>query len=121
MMKKTFAVILLILLLAGCAVPSFAEDIPEPGLDAALRKAQEFNEWMRQRTDDEIAAEMHISRWDVLSPYGTEAPPDPLIEVSEGDTWDDLLQRPITTAVPGKNTTSMPTGIWCLPVCSRSR
>ncbi|MBQ3374617.1 MAG: hypothetical protein IJG40_15945 [Oscillospiraceae bacterium] len=93
MMKKTFAVILLILLLAGCAVPSFAEDIPEPGLDAALRKAQEFNEWMRQRTDDEIAAEMHISRWDVLSPYGTEAPPDPLIEVSEGDTWDDLLQR----------------------------
>ena len=93
MMKKTFAVILLILLLAGCAMPSFAEDIPEPGLDAALRKAQEFNEWMRQRTDDEIAAEMHISRWDVLSPYGTEAPPDPLIEVSEGDTWDDLLQR----------------------------
>ena len=92
-MKKTFAVILWILLLAGCVMPAFAEDIPEPGLEAALRKAQEFNEWMRQRTDDEIAAEMHISRWDVLSPYGTEAPPDPLIEVSEGDTWDDLILR----------------------------
>ena len=93
MMKKTFAVILLILLFAGCAMPALAEDIPEPGLEAALRKAQEFNEWMRQRTDDEIAAEMHISRWDVLSPYGTEAPPDPLIEVSEGDTWESLVYR----------------------------
>ena len=93
MMKKTFALILLILLLAGCAVPALAEDIPEPGLEAALQKAQEFNEWMSQRTDDEIAAEMHISRWDVLSPYGTEAPPDPLIEVSEGDTWESLVYR----------------------------
>ena len=92
-MKKTFAVILLILLLAGCAVPALAEDIPEPGLEAALQKAQEFNEWMSQRTDDEIAAEMHISRWDVLSPYGTEAPPEPLIEVTESDTWESLVYR----------------------------
>ena len=41
----------------------------------------------------EIAAEMGVSRWDVLSPYGTEAPPEPLITVSENDTWDDLVDR----------------------------
>lgn len=72
---------------------AYAEDIPEPGLEKALAKADAFNAWMRECTDQEIADEMGISVWTVLSPYGTEAPPEPLITVSEGDTWDDLVHR----------------------------
>ena len=69
MMKKIAALCLVFLLVVPLfAVPASAEDIPELGLEAALKKAQEFNEWMSARSDDEIAAEMHVSRWDVLSP-----------------------------------------------------
>ena len=94
MMKKTILFLCLALLLLACsAVPAQAEDIPEVGLEEALRRAQEFNEWMQQRSDEEIAAEMGISKWDVLSPYGTEAPPEPLITVTENDTWEDLIAR----------------------------
>ena len=75
----------------GCLAS--AEDISEPGLEKALAKADAFNAWMRERTDQQIADEMGISVWNVLSPYGTEAPPDPLLTVSEGDTWDDLVHR----------------------------
>ena len=93
MKKVTVFCVLLLLLFSLCGLPALAEDILELGLEEALKKAQEFNEWMSARTDDEIASEMHISRWDVLSPYGTEAPPEPLISVSESDTWDDLIAR----------------------------
>ena len=73
--------------------PAFAEDIPEPGLEKALAKADAFNAWMRERTDQEIADEMGIPVRLVLSPYGTDAPPEPLITASEGDSWDDLVHR----------------------------
>ena len=134
MMKKTLLFLCLALMLLACsAVPAQAENIPELGLEEALIKAQEFNEWMQQRSDEEIAAEMGISKWDVLSPYGTEAPPEPLITVSENDTWEDLIARlwrsmkrmrtasasAITTAAWGRSIISMLTGIWCRRVCSR--
>ena len=91
-MRKVLSFFVLLCLLAGfgCA---FADEIPEVGLEAALEKAQAFNEWMDQRTAEQIAEEMGISVWSVLSPYGTEAPPEPLITVSEGDSWDGLLQQ----------------------------
>ena len=91
-MRKVLSFFVLLCLLAGfgCA---FADEIPEVGLKAALEKAQAFNEWMDQRTAEQIAEEMGISVWSVLSPYGTEAPPEPLITVSEGDSWDGLLQQ----------------------------
>ena len=91
-MKKTISILLLLSLFVSfcCA---YADEIPEVGLQAALEKAQALNEWMDQRTAEEIAQEMGISVWSVLSPYGTEAPPEPLITVSEGDSWDALLER----------------------------
>ena len=91
-MRKVLSFFVLLCLLTGfgCA---FADEIPEVGLEAALEKAQAFNEWMDQRTAEQIAEEMGISVWSVLSPYGTEAPPEPLITVSEGDSWDGLLQQ----------------------------
>ena len=91
-MRKTISFVVLLCLLAGFAC-AFADEIPEVGLEAALAKAQAFNEWKQQRTAEQIAAEKGISVWDVLSPYGTEAPPEPLVTVSEGDTWDGLMER----------------------------
>ena len=93
MMKKSIVFLLITALLMSFCAAAMGENIPEPGLEEALKRAQEFNEWMSTRTDDEIAAEMGVSRWDVLSPYGTEAPPEPLITVSENDTWDGLVDR----------------------------
>ena len=88
---------LLLLLLAVCMLVCgtgasyFNEEYTDVGLDAALQRARELNEWMSGKTDEEIAAEKHISVWDVLSTYGTEAPPEPLITVEEGDTWEELV------------------------------
>ena len=86
-MKKSIVYLLITALLMSFCAAAMGENIPELGLEEALKRAQEFNEWMSARTDDEIAAEMGVSRWDVLSPYGTEAPPEPLITVSQNDTW----------------------------------
>ena len=92
-MKKSIVYLLITALLMSFCAAAMGENIPELGLEEALKRAQEFNEWMSARTDDEIAAEMGVSRWDVLSPYGTEAPPEPLITVSENDTWENIVDR----------------------------
>ena len=98
MMKKSIVFLLITALLMSFCAAAMGENIPEPGLKEALKRAQEFNEWMSARTDDEIAAEMGVSRWDVLSPYGTEAPPEPLITVSENDTWENIrMENPGST------------------------
>ena len=88
--KKIIALLILLTLLAGCT--AFAEDeIPAPGLEAALKRADEFNAWRRDKTAEEIAKEKNLSVWDVMSPYGTEAAPEPLVPVTADSTWEEIV------------------------------
>ncbi len=93
MWKKIITFLLVFAVLLVPCLSAYADEIPEVGLDAALVRAQEFNEWKEQRSAEQIAAELGLSVWDVLSSYGTEAPPEPLITVGEEDTWEELVYR----------------------------
>lgn len=66
---------------------------PPVGLKAALERAEAFNRNLDGKTAKEISEEAGIDLWAVLSPYGTETPPDPLITVSPEDTWEDIVGR----------------------------
>ena len=93
MTKKLTAALLAVFLLGSLCLTAFADEIPEVGLEQALKKAREFNEWKQQHTAEQIAAEKGISIWDVLSSYGTEVLPEPVIDVHEGESWDSLISR----------------------------
>lgn len=85
--------LMVVLLFACLPVALAAEEIPAPGLDAALEKAKQYNAWITGKSAAEVAAELNVSEWDVLSAYGTESLPEPLITVQESDTWETLMQR----------------------------
>ena len=94
-MRKIWRVIpvLILLLVLLTGIGAEAEEIQEPGLPAALERADAFNEWVREHTVEEISAETHLPVSSILSPYGTDAPPEPLIEVREGEAWYTLIDR----------------------------
>lgn len=88
--KKLIAILIILTLTAGYI--AFAEDeIPAPGLEAALKKADEFNAWRRSKTAEEIAQENNLSIWDVLSPYGTDTVPEPAVQVTSESTWEEIV------------------------------
>ena len=94
-LKKIVSVILAAVMLLCITAAAFAEteEDYEPKLDraAALEKAQAFLAEIQGKSSDEIAEEQGVSAWDVMSPYGTETPPDPAITVTDGQSWEDVV------------------------------
>lgn len=93
MKKKWMTAAFFLLLLFVVRVQAGAEEIQEPGMPAALERARIFNEWVQQHTVEEIAAAENLPVSSIRSPYGTEAPPEPLITVREGEDWYGLVGR----------------------------
>lgn len=92
--KKLLMIALTVsIMLFATGAALYGEEYADPGLPAALEKAQKFNEWMQGKTDQQIADELGIGVWYVLSPYGTEAPPAPLITAKEEDSWESLISQ----------------------------
>ena len=93
-MRRAAALLFALVLLMGCLPGALAEEeIPALGLANALEKARQYNAWITGKSAAEVAAELNVSEWDVLSAYGTESLPEPLITVSEADTWESIMQR----------------------------
>ena len=93
-MKKrlTAAVIALCLIIAFIpAALADGEETTEVGIEAALAKAREKNEWIKSHTAQEIADAEGIYYWDVISPTGETSLPEPQLAVTEDMTWQDVI------------------------------
>ena len=100
---KLFVKKLLLLAAAGCILISAAasadyvgDNNPAPplGVEAALERAREFNESIANKTPEELAEEYDLDLYtDILSAYGNTEPVGGRIEVNEGDSWQDVMDR----------------------------
>lgn len=92
-MRKLTAAVLALCLVFAIAPCTFAagEEITEVGVEAALEKAREKNEWIKSHTAEEIAAAEGIYYWDVISPTGQTSLPEPQLEVTEDMSWQDVI------------------------------
>ncbi|MDO5444711.1 MAG: hypothetical protein Q4F31_03725 [Eubacteriales bacterium] len=67
---------------------------PPLGVEAALERAREFNESIANKSPEELAAEYDLDLYtDILSAYGNTEPLGGRIEISEDDTWQDVMDR----------------------------
>ena len=95
-LKKFLSLLIAFVVLLSVGLCAFAETEAdyEPKLDraAAIEKAWNFLEQIQGKSAEKIAEEQEVSVWDVMSPNGTEVPPEPLISVSADQSWDDVVQ-----------------------------
>lgn len=93
MKKRLIAAAIVLCLLIALFPAAFAdgEEVTEVGIEAALVKAREKNEWIKSHTADEIAAAEGIYYWDVISPTGETSLPEPQLTVTEEMSWQDVI------------------------------
>lgn len=80
-----------------CAVAVYSPDTnpaPPIGVEAALERAKQFNLDIEGMTPEDIAEKYHVDLYlDVLDHYGNSDIPGERIIVSEGDTWQQCMDR----------------------------
>lgn len=95
-------VLIVLVLLIGSVASSYAladyvggnNPAPPLGVEAALDRAREFNEHIRGKTPEELAEEYDLDLYTgILSAYGSTEPLGGVIEVNEGDSWQDVMDR----------------------------
>lgn len=96
--KQGILLLLALCLLLSCTASAdyVGDNNPAPplGVEAALERARAFNENIKGKTPEELAEEYGADLYtEILSAYGNTEPVGGHIEVNEGDTWQDVMDR----------------------------
>ena len=97
--KKIYSLLaafsLLVSMVSSAGADYVGENNPAPplGVEAAIERADAFNRNIEGKMPEELAAEYGVDLYEILSAYGNTEPVGGTIEVKEGDSWQDVMNR----------------------------